>query len=321
MLYNVKAGILGLNPLGAHYASLIMDHVKNLNLIAAAGNTQKELLFAKNDLSLEYVYGDEKSLFDNHDIDAVFVFSEPRFRANHIIQAIDKGKHVFMLNPFALNMEDAEAVRQTAESHPSQVVMCASPVRSMQFLDRLIEINASGQLGDLQLIELEDNFIKSLAKHLNLPSGSAYLDTLTDEIQLCLNLDDRQADAIDIVKYKGFKKVQLKLQGKTMWNIIKRPPEDNLKAGLSIFYEKGKIEVSSDNQRQIRISRTDGGIELLNLDDAFEFNFPEYQQLHYFTQVILGKAKKDFTVAQSIQSMNLALAMEKADVLNASVDL
>ena len=60
MLYNVKAGIIGLDDLGRAYSHLIKSHIKNLNLIAAYGRTQKELLFAKNELSLEYVYSDEK---------------------------------------------------------------------------------------------------------------------------------------------------------------------------------------------------------------------------------------------------------------------
>jgi len=76
MLYNVKAGIIGLDDIGKAYAKLIKDHVKNLSLIAAYGRTQKELLFAKNELSLEYVYSDEKSLIENHDVDVIFIFSD-----------------------------------------------------------------------------------------------------------------------------------------------------------------------------------------------------------------------------------------------------
>ena len=104
MLYNVKAGIIGLEELGRQFAHLVNDHVKNLNLIAACGRTQNELLFAKNDLSLEYVYSDDKSLFENHDIDVIFVCSQTHLRPHQAIQAIEAGKHVYILSPTALNL-------------------------------------------------------------------------------------------------------------------------------------------------------------------------------------------------------------------------
>lgn len=136
MLYQVKAGILGLEELGGKYAYLLKEHIKDLSLIGAAGRTQKELLFAKNDLSLEYVYSDEKALVENHDIDAICIFGDAQRRPHLAISAIEAGKHVFMADPIALNVEDAEAVNKVAKSHPSQVVMVSSFVR----FDALLQV-------------------------------------------------------------------------------------------------------------------------------------------------------------------------------------
>ena len=95
MLYQVKAGILGLNDLGKEYAILLKEHIKDLTLLGSAGRTQKELLFAKNDLSLEYVYSDDRSLIENHDIDALCIFGNAQQRPHLAIQAIEAGKHLF----------------------------------------------------------------------------------------------------------------------------------------------------------------------------------------------------------------------------------
>ena len=126
-----------MQDMGASYAHLIRDHVKNLNLIAACGRNQKELLFAKNDLSLEYVYSDEKSLIENHDIDVIFNFANEQNIAHLSIQALEAGKHLFVSNPIALNVEDAIAVNKAANSRPSQRAMALSTVRFSPLMKKL----------------------------------------------------------------------------------------------------------------------------------------------------------------------------------------
>ncbi|NBU51563.1 MAG: gfo/Idh/MocA family oxidoreductase [Chitinophagia bacterium] len=270
MLYQVKAGIIGLDKLGMIYAGLIKDHVKDLSLIAAAGRTQKELLYAKNDLSLEYVYGDEKALLENHDVDALFVFSEARFKANLAIQAIDAGKHVFLVNPIALNLDDAVAVQKTASSHPSQTVMCASPVKSFPILLKLKSFIDSGQLGKIHFIHTDSSFFQSMKKEYASSSGSRYLDKLLDELELFNWIYDGELS-------------------------------------------EALVETSGNSR--------DGKKQSIELETKLMFSYPEYLQMHHFTQSILGKEKNSLKTNLAVDAVRLALAFEKSDVLNTSVDL
>jgi len=321
MLYNVKAGVIGLEQLGKKMAVLVNDHVKNLNLIAACGRTQKELLYAKNDLSLEYVYSDEAALFENHDVDALFIFSDPRYRAHQAIQAIDKGKHVFLMNPMALNVDDATEVFRTAASHPSQTIMCASPVRSNHQLQKAIEIGNNHNLGALEWISADEGFINSIRKEATQSSGSLYLDRLLDEIEMCLMLDERKVEKVHVRRYAGHRVAEAIIGDLTVWRLI-LSKEGTVSSGkLTIQYAEGRVEASSTNADLLRVVDGEGNRFSVSSRKEFAFSFPAYEQIHHFTQCILGKEKNGLPVSASLDSMRLALAFEKSDVLGEPVEL
>lgn len=315
MLYNVKAGIIGLGDLGAPYARLLKEHVKNLNLIAASGRSQKELLYAKNDLSLEYVYSDEKQIFDNHDIDALFIFSEARLRADQAIQAIEKGKHVFILNPLALNLDDALAVLKIAERHPSQVSMIASAPRSAPMLVKLKAFLDSGELGQISTIQVDGSFFYSMNKLKSSPSGSRFLDKLLDEIEIAQWIAPGEIEEIDVQSDRFYKTCYVRLKDALSYQFKLHNNDGKRHGFLNIYGEYGQILMSNDQPGSFRFFKTDGSWQLIELNSDPGFSFPEYQQLHHFTRTILGKEKNSLNVSKAVDSMRLALSFEKSDVL------
>ncbi len=321
MLYNVKAGIIGLEKLGLEYAKLLKDHVKNLNLIAASGRTQKEILFAKNDLSLEYVYNDEKALFANHDIDAIFILSDTRFKADHAIQAIEAGKHVFMLNPIALNLEDAEQVRKTASSHPSQVVMCGSTIRINPVFNSLKETIDSGEYGPIKFIQIESSFVRSLQKTFTLPSGSKYLDCLLDEIDLALWLGKSEYESVNVIENGPYKICQVYDKTTLQYQFLMGLNSNNAYGSLKIFCVRARIEINNQIPHEYKVYPDTGEVLSKTAGQGTDFSFLDYMQLHHFTQCIMGNSRNRFTLDHAVESMRLALAFEKSDVLNKSVTL
>ena len=321
MLYNVKAGIIGLDELGIKYADLLKDHVKNISLIAASGRTQKELLYAKNTLSLEYVYGDEKQLIENHDVDALFIFSDTHLRANLAIQAIEKGKHVYMVNPIALNLDDAKAVYKTADSHPSQTVMCASPIRANSVLNRLKEVIADELLGEIQLFEISSNFIQSINKKYANASGSKYLDRLLDEIDLCNWLFGASYKNVEITKKKALKLCDVSTDSELSLRFLARFDSNSDYGMLKIEGSKATVLLNNLERDHIDIHMTDGSWKRINVNHSDRIPHAEYQQLVHFTNCILGKEKNSLGLDHAVRSMELALAFEKSDVLGQPVEL
>mgnify|MGYP000698393341 CR=1 FL=1 len=321
MLYNVKAGILGLDELGNSYAHLIKDHVKNLNLIAAYGRTQKELLFAKNDLSLEYVYSDEKSLIENHDVDVLFIFSDTARRPHQAIQAINAGKHVFLPNPIALNLDDAQAVKDAADSRPSQTLMASSTVRFTPLLKAVKESVDKGEIGVINHITIDSTFVTGLNKTFGQNSGSVFLDTAIDEIDLCQWLLDDRLTYLNVERNNETFICQAKTDNKSSLNLIVQPKLQKAQSYLNIYGNKGQIIVSNTNTRSYKLYN-DGGLKQdVYVEDIYPFNFPEYLQLHHFTKVILGKEKAVVKSQHAVNIIEAAVGFEKSKVLDQDIIL
>lgn len=319
MLYNVKAGIIGLEDLGAVYARLINDHIKNLNLLAAYGKTQKELLFAKNELKLEYVYSDEKALIENHDVDLVFIFSEPQQRPHQAIKAIEAGKHVFIANPIALNYEDAKAVKDCASSHPSQVVMANSLVSFNPLLNLVKEDIDKGSIGMINHLSIDSSFMNSINKIHNSNTGSALFNFALDEIELCQWLIDDKLAKINVDANRETLICRASTNNSTAATIIVQPKIKKGQSYLTIYGNNGQIIVSNTNNKSYKLYTETGERKEVYLDNPDRFLYPEYLQLHHFTQTIIGHIRPKVRLDHAVDIIELAIAFEKSKVLKEEV--
>lgn len=321
MLYQVKAGILGLEELGKQYAVLLKEHIKDLSLIGAAGKTQKELLFAKSDLSLEYVYSDEKSLIENHDIDALCIFGDPQQRPHLAIEAINAGKHLFIADPIALNVDDAIAVHAAADSRPSQVVMVSSSVRFDALLNTVKRVIDNGDIGIINHISLDSAFFNSINRKFSKASGSMFIDAALDEIDLCHWLLGEEFAEVKVAINNNTVICDAKTANNISINLIVQPTIQKEQSYINIYGNKGQILVSNTNHRSFKLYK-DSGEKVDIYREAYNgFVFPEYLQLHHFTQAILGKQKRKIKTEPATQNIKLAVAFEKAKVLEKKIVL
>ena len=322
MLYQVKAGILGLGELGSNYAQLLKSHIKDLNLIGAVGKTQKELLFAKNDLSLEYVYSDDHSLIENHDIDAICLFGDTQQRPHLAIKAIEAGKHLFVADPVALNVEDAQAVHDAAARHPSQSVMVSSLVRYSSLMQTVKKVIDKGEIGMVNHISLDSAFFNGFNRRHTKASGSAFLDSAIDEIDFCLWLlgGDKIVE-VDVRKNKNTIICNGITSKESSINIIVQPELKKEQSYINVYGNKGQLIISNTNKRSFKLYKDNGEKVDIYQDDNLDFQFSEYIQLHHFAQAILGRHKKKVTTTQAVSIVELAVAFEKASVFNKRIVL
>ena len=321
MLYNVKAGIIGLDRLGTVYAELIKSHIKNLNLIAAYGRTQRELLYAKNDLKLEYVYSDEQSLIQNHDIDLIFIFSNPERRPHQAIQAIEAGKHVFLANPIALNYEDACAVQKAALSRPSQVVMASSIVSFSPLLELVQKDIKSGKIGMINHLSIDSSFMHSVHKEHHNTTGSVFFNHALDEIELCQKLLDSPINNVKVDVQRETLVCKAETKEGSSFNLIVQPQIDKGQSYMTIYGNKGQIILNNGNHRSYKLYTDQGVKEEIYLDREERFIFPEYLQLHHFTDTVLGKIRPKVKLTHAVDSVRLAIAFEKSKVLGEMIVL
>lgn len=317
MIYNIKAGVLGLEELGMAYTTLLREHIKNLKLLGAVGRNQKELLYAKNDLNLEYVYSDEKSLIENHDIDTIFIFSDPQFRPHQAIKAIEAGKHVFIADPIALNVEDALAVKACADSHPSQIVMSSSMVRHSPLFHTVQQIIASNGIGALTNITLDSNFFNGLNRQLTQKSGSLFIDSVIDELDLCLWLIEADNYVVKVSKSDSQEIVcHINASNNTEIVLTVKPAETEHKSIINIKGDIGKLEISNDNYRSFLMSVA--GDENIPITTKYYsgFLYPEYLQLHHFVKSLLNRNNQMNSLQPAVDVVRLAVTLEKGKLFN-----
>lgn len=321
MLYQLKAGIIGLDELGMAYAQLLKNHIKDLSLIGAVGRTQKELLHAKNDLSLEYVYSDNKSLMENHDIDAIFLFGDVQQRPHLAIQAIEAGKHLFVADPISKNVEDALAVKSCADSHPSQVVMVSSLVRFNPLLRSVKKLIEQGEIGIVNHISLDSAFFNGLNRRYNQTSGSTFLDNTLDELDLCQWLLDSKFLEVTVETRNYTLICEGKTEGNSSINIIVQPELRKEQSYLNIYGNSGQIVVSNVNHRSFKLYKDTGEKLDQFTDDRHGFQYSEYLQLHHFTNSVLNKNKPLVRTDHAVDLIRLGVAFEKAKVLGKRISL
>ncbi|MBT8190403.1 MAG: Gfo/Idh/MocA family oxidoreductase [Bacteroidia bacterium] len=319
MLYNVKAGIIGLDELGRQYANLLKYHVKELNLIGGSGRTQKELLFAKNELSLEYVYPDYHQLIENHDIDAIFVFCPPDQKSFVTSKAIEAGKHVFIDTPIATNVEDAEFLIKTAESHPSQISMAGFPFRLNSSLNRVKEFIELGKIGLIKSITTDSAFTHGISSRYVQPSGSFFIDYSLNEIDLILWLTGENIKWIQTNMVHSDAHVRMLTESGALCDLTVFGHNERQDSSLVIRGTDGIIKL--DNYNPFVLDYSSGQDKLskrIFVADDIEMD-NDYLHLKHFVDVIMGRASNTLKLRSNSKALEYAIAMEKSKVLNQAV--
>jgi predicted dehydrogenase len=119
--------------------------------IAARDRDRAEKFGAKH--WIPTVHGSYEALIDDPEVDAVYNPLPNGLHGKWTIAALEAGKHVLCEKPFTANTEEAEQVAAVAAASPALVVMEAFHYRYHPLVARLLEIIASGELGQVRRIE------------------------------------------------------------------------------------------------------------------------------------------------------------------------
>ena len=90
-----------------------------------------------------------EALIDDPEVEAVYNPLPNGLHGKWTIAALEAGKHVLCEKPFTANTEEAEKVAAVAAASPGLVVMEAFHYRYHPLVARLLEIIASGELGQV----------------------------------------------------------------------------------------------------------------------------------------------------------------------------
>jgi predicted dehydrogenase len=115
----------------------------------AARDRGKATRFAEKH-GIPVVHASYDDLLADPDVDAVYNPLPNGLHGHWTIRAIEAGKHVLCEKPFTANAAEAEAVAAVAARRPDVVVMEAFHYRYHPLTARVLDIIASGEIGDVR---------------------------------------------------------------------------------------------------------------------------------------------------------------------------
>jgi phthalate 4,5-cis-dihydrodiol dehydrogenase len=136
---------LGLATASVTAAMVAMPHV---NLVAGADINPRALQTFKAKYEVK-TYASIEALCDDPDIDAVWIATPNTCHCPHVILATERGKHVIVEKPMAINLAEAERMIETAERHGVQL-LCGGSRSLSAVVRKMREVVVSGALGRLR---------------------------------------------------------------------------------------------------------------------------------------------------------------------------
>ncbi len=96
---------------------------KNVQLETIVSSTGVSAAYAGKKFGFKTVESDSNKVWENKDVDTVFISTPHNSHANLVSEALDAGKHVFVEKPLALTHEQLASVTDAMNRNPNQMLM------------------------------------------------------------------------------------------------------------------------------------------------------------------------------------------------------
>lgn len=174
---NLNWAVLGTGVIANQMAQALQKMGKNL--YAVANRTHSKALSFAEKYGVEKVYDSIDELFTDENVDIIYITTPHNTHIQYIRKALENKKHVFCEKAITLNSSElAEAVKLAEEN--GVIIAEAMTIWHMPLYKKLWQIAQSGELGKLQLIQLnfgsfKDYDMSNRFFNINL-AGGALLD-------------------------------------------------------------------------------------------------------------------------------------------------
>ena len=149
MMEPVKVGVIGCGVIGSRHLSIASDafHIK---LVAAADLIEANRTNAAERFNPPKMYSNDLDLLNDDEIEAVVLAFPTQYRTEVALRAFDKGKHVLIEKPIAMN---AAEVEQLIAARGDLIAGCCSSRKRFTTSARLAtQLIMSGGLGQLRTV-------------------------------------------------------------------------------------------------------------------------------------------------------------------------
>lgn len=119
---SLSIGLIGAGQFGKNVLYPVLEKEKRVTLKALATSSGISANEAGQKLGVDYVSTDYQQILDDSAIDAVFVTTRHASHADIVVEALNKGKSVFVEKPLAAEEEDLQAITEAYNSSEAEVM-------------------------------------------------------------------------------------------------------------------------------------------------------------------------------------------------------
>ena len=159
----IPVGIVGLGRLGMKYAENLCYKIPQVELVAACSLQPEERTQAKEVLGIPHIYDSYENMLNQAELEAIFVVSSTTLHVDHIVAALQAGKHVFSEKPLGIELASCLYAQQIAAQHPNQLAVVGFVRRFDPSYVYAKEKVASGAIGTPFLVKSQTVDLDSVA--------------------------------------------------------------------------------------------------------------------------------------------------------------
>lgn len=330
MISELKVGILGAGAIGTTHAA----SYKKIEGVDVAGissrNAEKAQTVAKEFDTKGHT--DPYKLIKDTSIDAIDVCVPSRDHRKYVIAALENDKHVFCETPFALSLEDAEAMIKIAKVE-KKILQVGLLMRSISYYRYIKDKVVSGEMG--KIASASTYRLGSYLLEGGVDAKEHYTDPSTELMTFDFDFMNwllgkpRSLSATAINTEKGTPgeiTATLDYGNNITATIIGsgiRPITDPYTVGFRVAFEKGVYELKTifeDNEPNNTFTYQPNGEEpqQVNLEgfDPFEY------ELKYFIETIRGEESGELLSAEhALNALKLSVATSTSLNSNRTITL
>ncbi|MBO5312921.1 MAG: Gfo/Idh/MocA family oxidoreductase [Clostridia bacterium] len=339
----LRVGVVGTGKMGENVHMTAYDRIDNTEIVAFCDIDTKKLENIQKKYPNAKAYTDYKKMIDEEKLDIVDICTPNYLHSQVAVYALDRGIHVMCEKPDAINVEEAEKMKSSAEKS-GKVLMVMRNNRYRPSTKFLKEYIAQGKMGEIYAGRC------GWIRRRGIPGWGGWF---TDKEQAGGGpLIDLGVHLIDLAMYLMGNAKPVTVSGCTYSKFphtsASKTDVEDLAMGF-IRFDNGaclQIEFSwasniSCDQMFVELRGEKSGSRMSGIDRKFEIyteecgtntlikpEIDDYQgmqhheaNIRHFVDVIEGKAEPDFTPEQGVNMVKILEALYKSAELGKEIVL
>ena len=333
----VRLGIIGCGAVTERHHLPALKRVCEIKVVALADQDRSRLERLGEQYKVQQRYASYRELLDASDLDAVAVCLPPQLHTEVALAALERGKHLFIEKPLALNLADCDRIIEASQRDPSRKVMLGFNLRWHRLVRQARAIINRGELGRIRLVRTVFTSGKQPSAGVSAwrtspnAGGGVLFDLGVHHFDVVRFLLENEVDEVDASNAASDKTVTVTLSMNSGLQVVCTFAEDaSEKHALEIYGEHGRLRISLyrvDGLERFRGTENPGAITarlramtntLLQLPRAFyqswsggEFSASYVEEWNYFAQAILLDKPAAANLFDGKRALEIALAASK----------